>query len=740
MNRIFSVILLSFFIVNGVFAQIQLSSQIHPRLLLNPSAVQEIKNNLETTPILKKSYEKIKKDIDQALIYKIDVPVPKDPAGGYTHEKHKKNANQMYEASILWQISHDTKYLNFVRTMLLKYADLYPTLKLHPVKKSYAPGKLFWQILNESVWLVYTAQAYDCVYDGLSKKDRKKIEQNLLIPVAKFLSDDNPKVFNRIHNHGVWADAAVGITGIAINNKEFINRALYGLKPLKKNQKAGFLEQCADLFSPDGYYTEGPYYQRYAMFPYLIFAQVISNNLKEINIYKQANGRVLKAVNTILQLTDEKGRFFPLNDAVKGMNINSYSMVAAVDIAYNNTKDKKLLSIAKEQNSIWFSEGGLRVALALKNHEEKPFIRKSQQFFDGKNADLGAIGVLRSRNQKSKQTLVFKYASHGMNHGHFDRLGMLLYDNGEELFPDYGSARYVNVIYKHGGRYLKENKTWAKQTIAHNTMVIDSASQFQGNYKKAKNFHSIPYIFDVDNEHYQLVSAKDTTAYKGVSMQRTLIMLDSISFLRKNIILDLYRVESKKPHQIDFPYHYKGTFMNFNAKMKANTDKLEPLGTKYGYQHLWVKAQTELLKDSLQSQFIFYSQKKFFCVNSVLAPQVQVYFTRLGANDPEFNLRPENAIIYRFKNTKNLLFVSSIEQIGTSNPVTEEVYNKASQIKEIKVLQNDTLFTVVKLYTINGHSVTILIANSDKADNIEHSYFLDKKNISWKGKQYLYIN
>ena len=34
-------------------------------------------------------------------------------------------------------------------------------------------------------------------------------------------------------------------------------------------------------FSPDGYFTEGPYYQRYASYPFLIFAQALENKKPE---------------------------------------------------------------------------------------------------------------------------------------------------------------------------------------------------------------------------------------------------------------------------------------------------------------------------------------------------------------------------------------------------------------------------------------------------------------------------
>ena len=38
----------------------------------------------------------------------------------------------------------------------------------HRHAKDNAPGRLFWQGLNESVWLVYAIQGYDAIYDTLT--------------------------------------------------------------------------------------------------------------------------------------------------------------------------------------------------------------------------------------------------------------------------------------------------------------------------------------------------------------------------------------------------------------------------------------------------------------------------------------------------------------------------------------------------------------------------------------------
>ena len=216
----------------------------------------------------------------------IDTPQPLDYSGGYTHERHKRNYAMAQKAGALYQILGSEKYARYVRDMLFQYASMYRSLPLHPEPRSYARGKIFWQCLNDANWLVYMSQAYDAIYDYLAKQERDVLESDLFRPFADHISVSSPQFFNRIHNHSTWETAAVGMIGLVMNDEALIQRALHGLD-LKNfgdardddggfirrlGQKAGFFANLDSAFSPDGYYTEGPYYQRYALYPYLVFA------------------------------------------------------------------------------------------------------------------------------------------------------------------------------------------------------------------------------------------------------------------------------------------------------------------------------------------------------------------------------------------------------------------------------------------------------------------------------------
>ena len=678
----------------------------HPSLMLTKSGVKEIRQNLEGNTLFHKSLASTKKNMEKVLLNKIEVPLPVDPGGGYTHERHKNNYTEMQQMGILYQIYQDDKYATFVKNMLLEYAKMYPTLPLHPVEKSKYRGKLFWQGLNESVWLVHVSQAYDCIYDFLSPKDRKHIEENLFYPMVKFLSEENEPTFNKIHNHGTWSVSAVGMIGYAMGDKDLVEKSLYGLY---KDGNGGFMRQLDQLFSPDGYFTEGPYYQRYALQPFITFAQVIENNEPERKIFKHRDGVLLKAVTTLLQLADSDGALFMLNDALYKTWRNT-EIVYGVDIVYNITRDKSLLSIAQDQNKVILSDAGMIIARDLAKAKAKkeivPFEQKTILVSDGAEGNEGAIGVLRMSNKNNQLTALMKATSHGMTHGHFDRLGFVLFNYGETVLQDYGAARYVNIETKNGGHYLLENDTWAKQSIAHNVLVVDEKSHFDGKIKLAEK--SAPKILEfTEKENYKEIVAEENNAYSDVKMKRQLIMINDKS-LKEPLIIDILNAESPTEHQYDLPFYYLGQLMSVNFEYTPYTTTREPLGEKNGYEFLWKEAMGQTQKGLASITFL--NNSKFYTLSTLASNNAEIHLVRIGANDPNFNLRNEPAFILRERAT-NKTFLSVIETHGSFKADQESTTGSHSSVIEIGFQDAEKIIVSIKLKS----GKTILINTKTKS-------------------------
>lgn len=719
------------------------TAQEHPNLILTAQGVKDIRAQLGTIPIFDKTLKAVQEEIDAEITSGLKMPIPKDYSGGYSHDQHKRNMILMQKAGVLYQILDDEKYALYVKELLMQYEAMYKTLPIHPKTRSYARGKLFWQCLNDANWLVYVSQAYDCVYNFLSVEERNTLETNLFRPFADFISIGNPLFYQRVHNHSTWGNAAVGMIGLVMNDETLIQRALHGIPDLEmdknakdddggyinKEGKAGFLANIEEPFSPDGYYNEGPYYQRYAMYPFLIFAEGLQNVRQDLKIFEYKNGVLLKSINALLNLSDADGEFFPLNDGQKGMSYFNSALVSAVNISYYyGNKDQGLLSIAQKQNEVLLDYSGLAVALGIKNGEVKPFVKKSINLSDGPDGTQGGVGILRNEDLE----LVFKYAAQGSSHGHYDKLSFSYYEKGDEIIQDYGLARFVNIEQKGGGNYLKENKTWAKQTIAHNTITQNETSHFNAEFDIGSKFHSDLHYFSSENKTIKVVSAIDIHAYPGTEMLRTMALIKDEDF-EKPFLLDIMKVNANKANQYDFPYYFMGQLLKTNFEY-TTPETLVSIGAKNGYQHLYLEGSA--IPSSENSKLSWLNEGKFYTLTTVTSDKDELLFTRIGANDPEFNLRREAALLVRRKNVKNTLFVSTIESHGSYSPVTESAKNSNSNITALNIILATEAYTAISITTVNGSTKLFITANKNASKETKHTLKINKKNYTWVGSYY----
>ena len=686
------------------------SAGSHPNLVITIDDVKLMRQAIKGEGQFATAYNDLKAQVDEQIKQPITVPVPKDGGGGYTHERHKKNYQVMYNAGIIYQLSEDDKYADYVRDMLLEYAALYPTLDVHPKRKvkSQNPGKLFWQSLNEAMWLVYTIQAYDLIYDSLSAAQVKVIEDDLIRPVSLFTSEGQPSTFNKVHNHGTWATAGVGMAGYVLDEPEWVEKSLYDLD---KSGKGGFIKQLEMLFSPQGYYNEGPYYQRFALLPFVTFAKAIENNEPQRNIFEYRDGVLLKAIDTTIQLS-YNGLFFPINDAIKSKGIDTIELVHGVTAAYGLTNDTGYLDIAKKQKQTILSGDGLKVAQALDNQMQTPYEFRSVAFGDGNDGKQGALVVMRTQ-VGGEQAVLFKPAAQGLGHGHFDKLTWQFYDRGNEIVSDYGAARFLNVEAKFGGRYLPENETYAKHTVAHNTVVVDETSHFNANVKVGNNNHPTLNYFTT-NEFGTVANGSITSAYKNVELERTLALIN-LPELDSTITLDIFNANAKTKHQFDLPLHYKGQLIDTSFDLKANASQLSALGSNNGYQHLWLKAQATP-QNGLAKVTWLNDNGRFYTQTSLVSGDEEFLFTQIGANDPHFNLRNENGFIRRVEDQKQHTFVSILEPHGEYNPSKEYTLEAVSRVSAANYIEQGNLLLVHLIIKNKAYLVAINKAHS-KASN-----------------------
>lgn len=725
MKKLISILLAAIVIAGLVSCQDVQSSGREYKLTLSDREVKDINSLIGKNELITSSYNNLKNETDIALNNPIDIPPPGE-SGGYAHERHKQNYRDMKNAGIMFRLTNDETYARFIKEMLDGYAKMYPELGPHPLAYNQKPGRLFHQMLNETVWLLNTAQAYDAVYDWLSTEDRENYEKNIFDIMVKWFTIDHPQEFNRIHNHGMWTAASVGMIGYVTGNQDWVDMALYGTE---MDGNGGFLAQVENLFSPDGYYMEGAYYVRYAMRPLLFFSEAIEKNQPELKIYEFKDKLIQKAFYSALNMTYTNGAFIPINDGSRTMDINAPGMLYGTSLLYDRYgPDANLLGIADIQQKVYLNGPGVKLAKDYERKEVKRPTWRSIEYTDGADGKQGGFGLLRTGEGDDQTILAMKYGVHGLGHGHFDKLHFMFWDQQREVVPDYGYSRWINIEPKFGGRYLPENTTWAKQTISHNTVVVDGMTQNKGDRSAADKVHANRHFFDCSDPKLQVMSATANDYYDGVDMQRTMFLVEDDA-MENPFVIDVYRLTSDTEHQYDYPIHYRGQFIAASFEYKAK-EVLEPMGSKYGYQHIWNVANAN---PETSGWITWLDSHRYYTWTFSGTDDMTLYFGQLGANDPNFNLIVEPMFISR-QTGRDHVFASVIEPHGFWSEAGEISRKADSNIRAVKVVGHNDVGTVVHILGVEGMEWLLIVYNGDQPDpQAKHTVTFRGETFEWTG-------
>lgn len=650
--------------------------------------------------------------LENMLVQPLTIPGHGE-AGGPEHTQHKQNYLGINLAGRLALITGEPRYGDYALALLTGYADIYPSLGSATSKDSNAPGRLFHQTLNENMFWLYAVEGYHCVMPSLSAAQREHIETNLFQVMADDALNRHTRDFDIVHNHGIWSVAAAAISGYVLDDTSLVEKALYGLKG--DSESGGFFAQLSQLFSPDGYYIEGPYYHRFALRPLLLLAEAIERRQPDLQIYQFREQIIRKTCEALMQTAFPDGVWPALNDSSKTINIRDDGAVIAASVCYSRyDHNPQWIAVAQQQQTVWVSAAALKLSAALKKAPATPVDWGSVELRDGPQGTQGGIGILRSDAENQDMALMW-YGQHGsiprlhsaLNHGHFDGLHLSLFSGGREFLRDYGFGRWVNVEPKFGGRYIPENNSYCKQTVAHNTVVVDGQSQNGGNSLEAETRWGEPHFFVTGNPACQGMSARLNDYYPGVNQQRTVLML-SLPELSSPLIVDVFRLTSHEPHQYDYCLHHLGQFVRSDAVLDA-ASQLTPLGEDHGYQHLWDCARADIAAGD-SALFSWLDGDSYRTLVSAFPDGGELIVARTGASDPNFNLRNEPALLLRIRGT-NAIFASVFETHGYFDEASETSLDARGKVERVSVVSHDDVQTELNIYFAANRTLNVRISN-----------------------------
>ncbi len=435
---------------------------------------------------------------------------------------HSNISSAAASAGILYRITGEQEWLDYAKQVLLWYADNFKNFKPHGEHAGI--GIIREQSLDEAAQMVRLAQAYWDICPYLTAEERENIANNFLLPDARFIH----KQTNKIHNIHSWHNAAVGLVGYAVGDKELVSAAIDG--------PFGLVNQIQKGVKQDGFWFEGSIgYHFYTI-----------SSLEPLYIAARAQGHPLAGADkfklmftALIEFAFDNAEFPAANDGWVGQSLlaNTSQFETAAGLWDDPLIHSTLAYIAqgKKRSSLPALLYGVDEIDSAQTKTSKSVLFK----------DSG-IAILR----KNKVNAYLKFSPYGGGHDHLDRLNLILFGQDNVIVPDLGTSGYGIDLNK-----------WFRSSAAHNMLTVDGQRQQKcGGYL-------ISYEEDC-------VKAGVKDAYAGVDIQREISMLD-------NGITDIIQASSNDKHQYDLFYHIRGDLKECNLKLEKTGSFKQSNGYDY---------------------------------------------------------------------------------------------------------------------------------------------------------------
>lgn len=450
--------------------------------------------------------------------------------GAWWRQVNTQNQMACHHAALIWMLTGDQDALSLSIRIMTEYARYYPGYEVHGNVPYNNPGKANAQTLCDAAWIKGFLCAYDIIREELDEESKKHIENNLLRCCCEFLMDQKS---DQLHNHEIVIQSSIAITGILLDDAQYLD---FGL-----DSKYGLRYQFEHGMLADGFWFEGSAaYHFYVLDQYIAFESFAWNT--EHSFLKTPG--FIEALTFPLRLVQPDGMLPPLNDVgsgYRGFDGNE----RIYELAYSLTGD---LDCVRMLNHIYREKNRNNLYSFFFGAEELPEVEMLPPH--GYHSDLEKGSGLSSMTGPDGRFLLVKHSPFGGEHDHYDRLGIHFVAFGKQPIPDIGTCLY--------GAPLHYN--YYKNTASHNTVCINSANQPPANckvlfYEKDKERTILDTSVKWDGSYEPLDSFTipqwSTKAYEGVEMRRVIAWFG-------DFFIDLFLVQSPDVRMIDWTIHIRG--------------------------------------------------------------------------------------------------------------------------------------------------------------------------------------
>jgi hypothetical protein len=477
-------------------------------------------------------------------------------------------------------------------------------------------GRLGCEDAGESHFIALLAQTYDCLAAApLAAADNRLFRA--------LLEATRPATDAAYHptcgNHGTAVMHGRLAAAVALQDRQGIHDALYGCR--RKNEwRYGLIHQLRhDILSDGLHWERAPGYHFYTLY---VIAEMADLLLPlgvdlwhaELPPQWQDDGRDLhRAYGPCLGRKNLKAAFdapfylaFPngdlsmLGDSRFANLRGAHTWGLLYERAYEMYRDPKYAWLITRAEADYPLEQralpGLPLSLQQDWITELGFARfKRARYPKGRmdwrlNARIGLCGehrrgcsrfpvygaaVLRAAPETTTAPAAFLFwGPHSAGHQSPAALHVDFFGDGERITdaPRMDDRGYSDPLYL----------TWARTTIAHNTVTVDEAPMFPYDFETESIWEAdrwrdsisdgVELLFQPDGARFKAARAMNERVYPGVRLDRTVVTTPTF-------ILDVFRVSSARRRQFDWAMHVAGT-----PQFPRNC-RPDALGDRRGYRH-----------------------------------------------------------------------------------------------------------------------------------------------------------
>ncbi|HTV42263.1 MAG TPA: alginate lyase family protein [Candidatus Sulfotelmatobacter sp.] len=421
------------------------------------------------------------------------------------------------DLTLSYAVTERPEYAAKAAEILLKYADAYPNFIAE--KRGFGFHE---NSLNEAFSLIPQAQGYDLIYNSgaLTDEQKRHIEHDFLWPEAQRLIQAG----GLGGNWGSWHLSAVGAIGYATGHQRFADYAVNSFK-----------QQISTTLGDDGLWPES--IQTYHFYPldgFLSLAVAAGNCGADLFDWRAQHGKGIEA------MFESPLRYMYPTLQLPAINDGWYDAFLPEDqytVAYWHYQSPEFAWAIHRSEEIGrsgvtgdFYDQRYRLFLF---GEKLPDAISAPLFTSTNFPGLG-IAILRQGSDvpiDREMFLTFHYGRF-LGHGHYDKMGITLFGNGQPLAAGLGTPGYGSPNIRFFG-----------EVMGHNTIATDDENQPRTTDSDLLAFR--------DDPQFKLAAAETTQSPPGTKWIRAVVLADNYAVVWDNL-------QGQTNHTFDWFFHAFG--------------------------------------------------------------------------------------------------------------------------------------------------------------------------------------